>query len=347
MAHSAPTPAQLVSLLASLQAALPAPTKAAAQLPCASDLAFERTLSRKLGSQLDTEADRILALVSKVLAWADPGAAGRTEVDGDLVRDGEYRAITERVEGLLEGADDGIEKHLGLGKARKGGVGALGAKEMDPNDATATRHVKERLAPHLLHAVDLPKPQDKFTKRTQVSKPSPPTENTLPPTTPLWKPILRSKPHATMPLADSLVVESFAPTDARSVVTGTEPPAYPRYIHPYATELASVTPPAAYFAAPAEPVAPGPKSFEQVPFEFVADAAGLTKMLNEIRRIGEDGKNKELAVDLEHHDLRSYTGMTCLIQVSPPPSAQLVAESEAEQSPFSVSVEYPQQGLCD
>lgn len=316
MASTPPTPAQLISLVASLQAALPAPTKAAAQLPSASDLAFERTLSRQLGRQLDSEADRILALVANVLAWADPSGSAGAAVDGDLIREGEYRGITERVEGLLEGADEGIEKHLGLGKAKKGGVGAVGAKEFEAGDATASRHFKERLAPHLLNAVDLAKPQDKFTPRTQLAKPTPPTQDATPLTTPLWKPLLRSKPHATVPLADSLQIESFAPSDARSAITNTTPPAFPRYAHPYAAELEALSPPAEYFVAPAEPAAPGPKSFEQVPFEWVGDVAGLKKMLNEIREVGKDGKNKELAVDLEHHDLRSYTGITCLIQVS-------------------------------
>ena len=116
----------LPSLLDSLQAALLAPTTAAAALPDASDLAFERTLSRPLARQLDVESTRILALVSSVLQWSEGEKAGK-EPDGEMIREGVYGDVVERVEVLLERADDSIEKHLGTGK-HKAGVGAIGAK---------------------------------------------------------------------------------------------------------------------------------------------------------------------------------------------------------------------------
>lgn len=36
--------------------------------------------------------------------------------------------------------------------------------------------------------------------------------------------------------------------------------------------------------------------------------------MEEIRAVGKEGK-KELAVDLEHHETRSWWGITCLMQV--------------------------------
>lgn len=317
---AAPTlePAAILALVQTLQASLPAPTRAAAQLPSAGDLAFERTLSRSLGKQLDSESDRILALVSSVLNWADlstNSSARELQVDGDLIRDGEYRAIAGRIEGLLEGADDGIEKHLGLGKAKKGGVGALGAKPA--SDEAATRSpMKERLAPHLTNAVNLAKPQDSFTDRTRVVKPPAPTEDAPKLSVPIWRPMLRTKPHATVDLDSSLVVETFQPTDSRSLTTGTQPPTYPRYTHPYATEIEALSPPAEYFTAPPTPAAPLPDSFDKTPFAWVATKADLKQMADDIREVGKDASKRQLAIDLEHHDLRSYTGITCLIQVS-------------------------------
>ncbi|KAK4704946.1 exosome complex exonuclease RRP6, partial [Phenoliferia sp. Uapishka_3] len=316
----------LADLLATLRSSLTAPTTAAASLPDKSDLAFERSLSRPLGKRLDAESDRVLALVSNLIKWVDPVANKSWEADGDMIREGEYRDITERVEGLLEAADDGIEKHLGVGKARAG-VGAVGAKP-DSGSRTPSRGGKggkDRLAPHLLHDPNVAKPQLSFPQRLVVPIPplAPATKAYDPNAPPVWKPVLRQKLNAKSASDPWLLVESYTPpppkTPTHSVsITPTPDPAHPRlrYAHPYAAELATLTPPASFFDLPAAaPEKPTPKSFDEVPFEWVGDKIGLMKMLGEIREVGKGGQ-KELAVDLEHHDFRSWAGLTCLIQLS-------------------------------
>lgn len=52
------------------------------------------------------------------------------------------------------------------------------------------------------------------------------------------------------------------------------------------------------------------KSFEDTPFTWVSTVAELNAMLGKLRDA------LEIAVDLEHHNYRSYYGFACLMQVS-------------------------------
>ncbi|POY71841.1 hypothetical protein BMF94_5202 [Rhodotorula taiwanensis] len=312
----------LTELLDQLQAALVPPTRHAAQLPAASDLAFERSLSRKLAKNLDSEQARVLDLASRVLEWAAPrtAAGAAQDFDSDLIREGVYGPITERIEPLLERADDAIEKHLGTGKHRANAVGAVGAKsaqEMESRDAQRNK-VERRLPARLLHDASLEKPQKKFTARTRVAIPS--VDDAGDSGVPLWKPILRNKVNA---LAGGdvekgwLATEQYEPKSSYTQTTATVPPAYTRYLHPYAAELAALAPPAHFLSKPPQPASrpPAAESFAKTPFEWVGDAETLDKMISEIRQVGEEGL-KDLAIDLEHHDYRSWSGITCLMQLS-------------------------------
>ncbi|GAA5848393.1 hypothetical protein JCM9279_006552 [Rhodotorula babjevae] len=310
--------ADLAELLDQLQAALVPPTTAAASLPDSADLAFERTLSRRLAKGLDHEALRILTLASAVLDWAappHPQAPSRTELDPDLVREGIYNNVVERVEPLLEHADDGIEKHLGIGKHRNAANTALGAKsaaEMDERTRNKAKH--ERLPARLLHDASIDKPQQRFSPRTRVPIPALDDDGRA---VPLWKPALRRKVNALDADADAswLETELYEPTSHLTVTTATVPPPYTRYTHPYAREIAALAPPPQFVAAPTKPEPHAPNSFDKVPFEWIGDAKALERLVDDIRAAGAAG-HKELAIDLEHHDFRAWAGTTCLIQLS-------------------------------
>jgi exosome complex exonuclease RRP6 len=57
--------------------------------------------------------------------------------------------------------------------------------------------------------------------------------------------------------------------------------------------------------------APQPvRSFEDTPFTWVSTPDQLSAMLAKLRTA------TEIAVDLEHHDYRSYYGFVCLMQIS-------------------------------
>lgn len=312
------TSPSLAQLLATLEASLVDPTTAASQLPDAGDLGFERSLSRPFARNLDKEAARILSLVSNVLNWSQ-GTPTAQEIDGDLIRDGEYRQVIDKVEPLLERADDSIERHLGVGKAKKGGVGAAGAKsaeELALAQQQKSAHGKQgnnksKLPANLLHDADLARPQLLFPPRLLLPRPATDVDGAEP----LWKPLLRQKPHAAS-TESWLSTELYDPAEDRfTLATKTAPPAFTRYLHPYAAELESLAPPEGYFAAPEEPPRPADDSFDKTPFEWVGDKIAFAKMLKEIREVGKDESQRDLAADLEHHDYRSWGGFTCLMQV--------------------------------
>lgn len=324
------TPADsLAALLLSLQASLTEPTQAAAALPDGGDLIFERTLSRPFGKQLDRESGRILALVGRVLLWTEAGQDGpkrRTlELDGELIKDGVYSDVVERVEGLLEDADVEIEKALGIERANSRAVGAKGEDFVAPSNRGGKKDRddgKPPLAAHLLHDATLARPQLSFAPRSILPRPrlpeNPEDEASFVPQ--VWTPILRTK------------VNAVDPTEGDSWRGKTEDVELQnqdsfelertRTIHPYTPELAALTPPAEYFVEPPTPAAAVEKSFEVTPFTFINTVHGFEQLLAEIRAVGAavgpDGRGKDLAIDLEHHDYRSWGGMTSLMQVRPP-----------------------------
>ncbi|KAJ4209217.1 exosome nuclease subunit [Fusarium falciforme] len=109
-----------------------------------------------------------------------------------------------------------------------------------------------------------------------------------------WKPILSEKPHAKVSLEESLKI---VPNES-----GT-----PQYQHPYEREIASMVYPKRVYKE-AEPVMYQPVDTTQA--IWVDTYEGVLEMLKELK------KAKEIAVDLEHHDFRSYIGLVSLMQIS-------------------------------
>ncbi|PYH89449.1 exosome complex exonuclease Rrp6 [Aspergillus ellipticus CBS 707.79] len=125
----------------------------------------------------------------------------------------------------------------------------------------------------------IPKPQLLFEH---------PADNT---DTSSFKPLLRSKPHAIVSFEDSI-----KPTDSPA-----------GYAHPYETEIR-----AAKFSAAAYSVSPPVdyQPWESTTATFVDTQDGVKEMLEELKLA------KEIAIDLEHHDVHSYQGLVSLMQIS-------------------------------
>lgn len=123
-----------------------------------------------------------------------------------------------------------------------------------------------------------------------------------------WTPTLPYKHHAMVPLGHVLAEEDMPhyseedlPTDLqreRDLRMRQHPYFYETKHLPYPTSLFTATPPQV------------PKSFEETPFEFVDTPERLAAMTEVLKQA------KEIAVDLEAHNNRSYRGFTCLMQIS-------------------------------
>jgi exosome complex exonuclease RRP6 len=77
--------------------------------------------------------------------------------------------------------------------------------------------------------------------------------------------------------------------------------------HPYYYETRHLPYPTSMFTI-TEPRKPA--SFDDTPFSFVDTPEALEAMVAKLQQA------KEIAVDLEHHSLRTYHGITCLMQIS-------------------------------
>ncbi|EMD68657.1 hypothetical protein GGP41_008665 [Bipolaris sorokiniana] len=109
-----------------------------------------------------------------------------------------------------------------------------------------------------------------------------------------FRPLATSKPHAKIPLEECL--KTFRDKRGRE-----------QYPHPYQTEIEEYEYPANVYEY-AEPQQYKP--FESTTATLVDTPEALATMLSELKTA------KEIAVDLEHHDNRSYIGMVSLMQIS-------------------------------
>lgn len=109
-----------------------------------------------------------------------------------------------------------------------------------------------------------------------------------------WKPLLTEKPHAEVSLDDSLV--TFVGDNGA-----------PQYKHPYEPEISSMQYPDRVFRI-LDPIPPQP--VESTAATWVDTYEGVVEMLQELKEA------KEIAVDLEHHDFRTYVGLVSLLQIS-------------------------------
>jgi exosome complex exonuclease RRP6 len=248
--------------------ALVATTRSATRLSAA-DIPFQRTLDPELGTQLDEQNARLLSLAQRLLAnaAASSDAVGPKLPDVDAI-DNNWKGIVDVVDSLLEKADTSLDEYTGVVKRLAPGQEA---------SAAAKPKLSFMNAPHTY-----PKPQLLFENVPKNSE------------TGGFRPLMSSKPHAIVPLEESL--KTFIDSNGRE-----------QYPHPYQTEIESYKyPPSMYIKSDPTPYTP----FESTTATFVDTPEALAAMLAELKTA------KEIAVDLEHHDNRSYIGIVSLMQIS-------------------------------
>ncbi|KAI1067027.1 hypothetical protein LB506_004169 [Fusarium annulatum] len=146
----------------------------------------------------------------------------------------------------------------------------------------ANKSKKPKSTNKVIRNANMTKPQLLFERKPDNFAPAP------------WKPMLTSKPNAKLSLEESLKV---VPNEA-----GT-----PQYQHPYEHEIVRMSYPKRVFKE-SEPIMYQP--VETTASTFVDTYEGILEMLEELKGA------KEIAIDLEHHDFRSYVGLVSLMQIS-------------------------------
>ncbi|KAI5790739.1 ribonuclease H-like domain-containing protein [Peziza echinospora] len=139
-----------------------------------------------------------------------------------------------------------------------------------------------KTGPNMFRNRNLPKPQLTFRIPPNNYDNSP------------FKPLLSTKPHAIVPLKES--TRSFI--DEKLQV---------QHYHPYKTEIERLKYPSELFTSK-PPIKYTP--FDETKPIYVDTEDSLLEMLKDLKQA------KEIAVDLEHHNDRSFVGFVCLMQIS-------------------------------
>ncbi|KAH8595178.1 ribonuclease H-like domain-containing protein [Bisporella sp. PMI_857] len=264
----------LKSIQDTLQSSLIAATRTCGQIS-AEDLAFQRQLDHQLAATLDEQSSRLLALSTALLKSATSIAELSAPVleDADDVEN-KWHGIVDVIDSLLEKTDICLDEYTGVRKRKEDTTSA---------DQSRFKTAKSYSAlGNSFRTQNLVKPQLAFDIRPDNNDNSP------------WKPILKTKPHATQPLEESLTI--FTNDFGQQ-----------QYRHPYETEISHLNYPTVIYRK-AVPLRYQP--VETTSAIFVDTIDGVMEMLAELRTVS------EIAVDLEHHDTRSYVGLTSLMQIS-------------------------------
>ncbi|KAL9625583.1 MAG: hypothetical protein Q9160_000296 [Pyrenula sp. 1 TL-2023] len=250
--------------------ALVATTRIAGQV-AARDLSFHRASSSAVSEGLDTQSMRMLQLTNKLLKAVNRPSATkpipklRTQ---EGVEDN-WRGIVDVIDDLLEKADRNLDEFTGV-------IKQVGSSSKPVTDTPPRADRRGR--PSILSTQSVPKPQLNFDTKVNNFEDGP------------WKPLLKKKPHAKVPLEQSVVLGEDG-----------------QYSHPYGHEIKESTyPPFVHDRSI-------PIRFQDpstTPIIFVDTEQGVSDMLSELKEA------REIAIDLEHHDTHSYVGLTSLMQIS-------------------------------
>jgi len=330
------------SLQDKVQGALVATTRSANGL-AQEDLSFLRTVDPTVGSKLDENTARLIRLSEELLKSAGSfvGQSAPSIEDADDI-DISWRGVVDVIDTLLEKADTCLDEYTGLIKRKD-------APTLD-TVGWVPHGMRSGFETHvLLQGRPAKKPKsttqlDWSMKRANIIKPQNAFEHKFDNFyTGPWKPLLTSKPHATVPLDQSLAtfVDGddntqydhliFLPLSActaeymrQCAADGAQMAKKQRkvnkksrnyqdtnnklrYSHPYETEILNVAYPQRIYEK-RDPIPYLP--FDTTTATWVDTYEGVLEMLDELK------KAKEIAVDLEHHDFRTYPGLTSLMQIS-------------------------------
>ncbi|KAI1811606.1 ribonuclease H-like domain-containing protein [Poronia punctata] len=266
------------TLQENVQSALVSTTRLANQI-AAEDLSFQRTSNPAIAEELDDVSSRLLSLTSSLLHSATRG----TDVTAPSLEDADdvdvhWTRVVDIVDNLLEKADTCLDEYTGAIKRKAGPAEQQQQQQPAAGPAKKPRYNLDQS----MRRANVLKPQNAFEVKPDNYTTSP------------WKPLISAKPHATVPLEKSL--ETFR-DEGQSI----------QYKHPYETEIINHEYPESVFQKQ-EPINYLP--FESTTATFVDTFEGVLEMLEELKGA------KEIAIDTEHHDFRTYTGLLSLMQIS-------------------------------
>ncbi|TKY87592.1 hypothetical protein EX895_003606 [Sporisorium graminicola] len=345
---SLPDPkADLSAYLLKLQSALQPLTRNAAAIPTHGDLAFHRSMDRKLAKKLDSESDRVLQSISQLASWiasdsrapkiplAKTDASGSKKQKASVAVDLDFTDVItkesftsnlgELVDHLLESADTCLDEYTGKLAPRKVGASADDAAANAGETGTTSRLQamtavqngkalpKTGNLPSWVLNAPISPPQKHFTTKPDNSAST------------LWQPTLKyGKPNAQVALGH--VNPPRIGADGQPLPRGPRRGMYcaegDPLDNPYYHEIAHSSPPTHALSKPdaaAKDHPPPPLnekepslSTDACPFQWVSTKAQIEQLRDHL----DEPRVLEIAIDLEHHSYRTYQGIVCLMQLS-------------------------------
>ncbi|KAI1310556.1 exosome nuclease subunit [Mortierella claussenii] len=260
-----------------LFSALVKATKAANAIP-AGDVNFYRTLDRSFAADMDDASTATLDLCNGLLQQAG-GSAVEELKDADDMTD-RFDIITDVVDNMLEKVDVAIDE---MKSPRKKGSAVI------PQSAPVVALAKtDKLEYKLIHAQNIARPQLRFPD---------PVDNSQ-------SPFIRKityKPNAKVDLnygLDRLTAATDSSSESSDVIV--QP-------HPYEYEINHLEYPQHMFEQRPEQLY---HPFDTTTATWVDTEEALKDMCKTLEM------QREIAIDLEHHNYRSFQGFVCLMQIS-------------------------------
>ncbi|KAG7832789.1 hypothetical protein KL943_004730 [Ogataea angusta] len=240
----------------------------------ARDISFYNSIDSAVKSESAALNQHLIDLLNELL----PNAFSITsDQDGQLhadKKDENWKVVSSVLDTLFENAEIALEQGT---KKEQTGQTKDEFTYLDETDSSGTRKSTPQ-------SLKIEKPQLLFKKPVNNFETSP------------FKPLIRTKPNALIPLQESMQLVFAAPDVPE------------HYENPYSYEIMNQPYPD-WILLQQEP-------FDSIPWKeseeptWIDNPAQLDDLLVEL------SKCKVIAVDLEHHDYRTYHGITCLMQLT-------------------------------
>lgn len=241
------------------------------------DVGFHSTTDKNVKNAVSVTKKRLLINLNKLIVGMDKNNESISGIDGDSIFEN-WRSIEDILENAFEKSDKAFD---GLKRA------SSKRKRLDHEN-----YQKEEQFQYLEeNSFRMSETKKQKTVKPQISFETPIDNTDSGP----FKPKLKTKPFAIEPLEESLTLIG-------SVENVPE-----HYANPYEKEIMSQSYNANIFIK-SEPIPF--KDWSSTSAIWVDTEVVLNQMLDSLKNYS------EIAVDLEHHDLRSYYGLTCLMQIS-------------------------------
>lgn len=249
----------------------------AASSLAAQDVNFFKTLDGSLGQEIDSSASKLLGSINNLLNNVTDEVPDSRFQKMDFDSEYAWKHITNTIDHLFEKADIKLDE---LSRSSAGKPEPSNTKFMYLEDKEVLNNNSNVLYPTKVTS----KPQDSFRLKVDTTEKSP------------FKPKISYKPNALVLYDESLQLKN--PGDNSD---------FSFYPQPYEYEIDNQPYPD-FVIQKKEPIEPKP--WKETSATWIDSKDGLIRMVDELRNL------TEIAVDLEHHDYRSYYGLVCLMQIS-------------------------------